>query len=88
MHLYKQQKELQPSTYYVQSFTINSRFYLLDGPTDTHTYTHTPKKLRQRPLETSSNSEDRGAEAQSSILTSPPRVVLERSESQTPITQR
>ena len=40
MHLYKQQKELQPSTYYVQSFTINSRFYLLDGPNG-HTYTHT-----------------------------------------------
>ena len=43
MHLYKQQKELQPSTYYVQSFTLNSSFYLLDGLTDTRTHTHTPK---------------------------------------------
>ncbi len=33
-------KELQPSTYYVQSFTLYSSSYLSDGPTDTRTHTH------------------------------------------------
>ena len=50
MHLYKQQKhdkELQPSTYYVQSFTLNSSSYLLDGPTDTRTHTHTQEMVAE-----------------------------------------
>ena len=36
---------------YVQSFTLNSSSYLLDGAHGyTYTHTHTPKKWWQRPL--------------------------------------
>ena len=37
----------QPSTYYVQSFTLNSSSYLLDGPTDTYAHTHTQEMVAE-----------------------------------------
>ena len=40
-------KELQPSTYYVQSLALNSSSYLSDGPTDTRTHTHTQEMVAE-----------------------------------------
>ena len=40
-------KELQSSTYYVQSLALNSSSYLLDGPTDTRTHTHTQEMVAE-----------------------------------------
>ena len=56
-----------------RNFTVS---YLLDGPTNTRTHTHTPKKWWLMPLIRTSTRRDRRAETQNLSRTSPPRVVF------------
>ena len=66
---------------YIQSKSTYTVYYLADGPTDTHTRTHTQKKWWLKPLLWTSARRNRRAEDQGLSWTCPPRVVFKLTRS-------